>query len=342
MAKRADSVLSKNTISTDIKSANVRNYYLLHGDEDFTRDLAADELISFLTPEQAPDFNVDRFYADDLNIEAITQAYYSYPMMTDRRVIVLRRCEKLSSGQCKELELLIDDPAPSSVVVAVGAKIDMRRRFFARLSKVGLAVGFRVPYENQVRPWLLEFAKAQGIELDPEAADLLVFLNGANLRELASELYKIAVTDKEIKRKHVEKFVSRWRETSIFELADQIGNRNLVRANRLLRRFLQDGSEALFALAMIQRHFQLMLKAKELSAREGSQAQLASDLGISPYFAGKYVEQVRDFTREQLWNGLSAMRLADRQLKTMGRHAEGGILDMLILQLCVPNRRELG
>ena len=336
MARKSEQE-GESTLRAELDSGRKRSYYLLHGEEDFARDHATDHLVSKLTPDQAPDFNLDRFYADALNLEEVTQAYYSYPMMSDRRVIVLKRCERLSPAQCKEFEVVLDTPAESSILIAVGAKIDMRRRFFAQMSRQGFAARFRVPYENQVRPWLMRFAGDQGIGLDTEAADLLVLYNGPNLRDLATELDKIAINDKNISRQDVERSVSRRRETSVFELTDQIGTRNYRRSSQLLRSFLRGGSEVSFALAMIQRHFQLLLNTKELIARRRSQAQLASELGISPYFVGKYVAQERNFSRNQLWNGLSAMLAADVQLKSKGRHFEALVLDLLVHKLCSGN-----
>ncbi len=339
MARKSEPA-GESAVRAELDSGRVRSYYLLHGEEGFTRDRAADHLVSKLTPDQAPDFNLDRFFAYALNLEEVTQAYYSYPMMSDRRVIVLKRCERLSPAQCKELEVVLDAPAESSILIAVGAKLDMRRRVFAQMSRLGFAARFRVPYENQVRPWLLQFARDQGIGLDPEAADLLVLYNGANLRELATELDKIAVNDKNISREDVERSASQRRETSVFELTDQIGTRDYQRAIQLVRSFLRDGSEVSFALAMIQRHFQLLLNTKELIARRRSQAQLASELGISPYFVGKYVAQERNFSREELWNGLSAMLAADVQLKSKGRHFEAVVLDLLVHKLCSATGRD--
>ena len=336
MARKSEQS-GESAVRAELDSGRMRPYYLIHGEEGFTRDRAVDHLVSRLTPDQAPDFNLDRFFADALNLEDVTQAYYSYPMMSERRVIVLKRCERLSPAQCKELEVVLDTPAESSILIAVGAKIDARRRFFAQMSRQGFAARFRVPYENQVRSWLLQFARDEGIGLDPEAADLLVLYNGANLRDLATELDKIAVNDKSISREDVERSVTRRRETSVFELTDQIGTRDYQRSSQLLRSFLLDGSEVSFALAMIQRHFQLLLNTKELIARRRSQSQLAADLGISPYFVGKYVAQERNFSREQLWNGLSAMLAADVQLKSRGRHFEALVLDLLIHKLCSDN-----
>ena len=333
MAKKPEQS-GESAVRAEIDSGRVRSYYLLHGDEGFTRDRAANQLVLKLTPDQAPEFNLDRFFADALDLEEVTHAYYSYPMMSDRRVIVLKRCERLSPAQCKELEVVLDTPAESSILIAVGAKIDVRRRFFSQISRQGFAARFRVPFENQVRPWLLQFARGQGIGLEPEAADLLVLYNGANLRDLANELEKIGGRNQHIRREDVEKSVSQRRETSVFELADQIGTRDYRRSCQLLRSFLRDGSEVGFALAMIQRHFQLLLNTKELLARRRSQAQLASELGISPYFVRKYMAQERNFSREQLWNGLSAMLLADVQLKSKGRRFEALVLDILVHKLC--------
>lgn len=323
-------------LQRELKSGRRYPFYLLYGEEGYERDAACAWLVEKLAPEQARDFNLDRFYADEFALRDFLQVYASYPLMADHRLVVLRNCEKLSNEACKGLEVIVDSPSETTLLIAVGEKLDLRRRFFRQLVEKGRAVEFRPPYENQVPQWLQRHARQRGMSLDPEAAELLRLYAGNNLRELASELDKLAILageEKRITREQVEQSIGALRSVNVFQLTEALGRRDYPQALVLLRRLLDQGEEPGRALGMIARHFQLLLKAKELSDRHLPRQEMARQLGISPYFLSSYLDPARSHSRAELWAGLSALREADLHLKSQGQRQDRLIMDILLARL---------
>ena len=105
-------------------------------------------------------------------------------------------------------------------------------------------------------------------------------------------------------------------------------------AHKLMKRFIDQGEEPTRAVAMITRHFQLLIKARDLLARSLPREQMAAQLGVAPFFLNGYLDQARNRPAPWLWAGLSALREADWRLKSQGRRSEQLVLDLLIGRLC--------
>lgn len=316
-------------------------FYLLHGEEDFERDAACAWLAAALAPEAAREFNVEIFRGDEFALEKFLEIYQAYPLLASHRLLVLKGAEHLTGDQCRRLESLVEAPAETAVLVVVGAKVDMRRKFFQQLAKKGRVAEFRPPFETQLPQWIQRQATQRGLRLDAEALDRLRRGAGANLRELAGELDKLALfagEGQQITGQLVDQVVGGGRAGSIFKLADAIGQRQHSSAARLLRALLDQGEEPGRILWMINRHFQLLLKAHSLVQQRLPREQLAGRLGISGYFVNEYLEQARHWPALGLWEGLGALCWADDQLKSQGRRQERAILELLLCRLCAPPR----
>ncbi len=338
--KRGSGV-SASELCKEVEKGRRHPFYFLHGEEDYLRDVTAAWLGEILAPDQAPDFNVDIFYGDTLGLEDFLKIYNSYPMMAAHRLVFLKRCEKLSIEICNGLESILDSPSATTLLIFIGGKVDLRRKFFRELAKLGRAVEFRVPYANQLPQWIQTEAKKRGLQIDPEAADFLRLYIGPSLRELAGEIEKLSIfvgSSGEITRSAVEQVVGSSNKVSIFELTDAIGSGNSRKAFELLRSLMEQGEEPSRSFAWICRHIQLLLKTQELMKRAIPKKKMAVNLGISPYFLDSYMNQARRHSANSLWVGLGSLLEADSQLKSRNRRHDPLIADLLVRKLCSVRR----
>ena len=336
MAKRAKG-LSPEELLAEIAKGDIRPFYLLHGDEEYEREALVASLVEALVPAQTRDFNLDVLRAERLEVLDFFQVYETYPMMAESRLIVLRDAEALAADQCRGLERVFAAPVETSQLVVVGQKVDMRRKFFRELSRKGRALEFKPPYDNQVPQWIQRHAKRQGLQIEPAAIQLLSQYVGAKPRELASELEKLvsfAGVGHPITVSAVEQVAGITRGASVFDLADALGKGQGKLAQKLMQKFLSEGEEPTRAVAMVTRHFQLLLKAKVLMGKSLPRDKMAAELGVAPFFLAGYLEQAQRRSAAWLWAGLSALSEADWRLKSQGRRQEHLVLDLLVTKLC--------
>jgi DNA polymerase III subunit delta len=313
-------------------------FYLLFGEEGFERDRAAAWLAGQLEPETGKDFNADVFSAEDTPPRAMVEAYNTYPLVASHRLVVIRDCDQLSVEACRELEAVVERPMDSSVLIAVGGKVDHRRRLFQRLGALGWVVEFTTPYADKLPQWIRSQARRAGASMDPRAADMLALLVGRNLRELAAEIDKAMTyvgVGGTITPEVVRALAGTDGQTNIFALADALGSGDVRNGLTLMRKLADLGEEPTRVVALLTRHFQLLLKARQAAAdgRRGRDA-LARVLGVSPYFADSYAQQARNLSASRLWAAMGALRDADARVKSAGRRQCGLVLELLVMQLC--------
>jgi DNA polymerase-3 subunit delta len=91
--------------------------YVFFGEEDFLRSELVHVLVDqFLPDEGTRSFNYDLLYGGDVQLRDVLSMAQSYPVMADRRVVIVREAEKLlktkvagtkSSGKNKQMQ---EDP----------------------------------------------------------------------------------------------------------------------------------------------------------------------------------------------------------------------------------------
>lgn len=321
----------------EVESGVRMPFYLLHGEEDYERDATTAWLVEKLAPQAAREFNLEVFHADPFPLDRFLDLYYSYPMFASHRLVVIKGCEQLNADLCRSLEKVVEKPVETTLLVAVGAKVDQRRRFFQQLGKKGRVAEFRPPFDNQLPQWILRHAGQRGLKMDAEAVERLRQSAGPGLRELAGEIEKIVLFAGEgarITAQLVDQVVGGHAQADIFALTHAIGQRQHSRAAQLLRSLLDQGEEPGRMLWMIHRHFQLLLKAQELMRQRVPKEEMAAKLGVAPFFLDRYLDQARAGRPSQLWEGMGALLWADDQLKSKAHRQEEALLELLLWRLC--------
>jgi len=314
-------------------------FYLLHGEEEYGRNHLFEWLVEKLRPSVAVEFNVDTFHADALDPQRLLDIYFAYPMMAPHRLLILRGVDKLSPANTKALEPLVELVAETSMVIAIGAKIDMRRKLFSQMSSKGQAVEFRVPYDDKLPQAIAEIARNKELDIRPEAVDLLgMYMGPRQLQEIAHELDKLSIfagDGQTIEASHVQQASGAGRNASIFDFTDAVGNGDASKAQQLLHTLLEQGEEPARMIPMLARHLQLLLRTQSMEQRRLQRDEMARALGISPFFLSSYRTQARQLTSGTLWRGLSALRQADDLIKGggRGRNQPHVVMDLCLAQL---------
>jgi len=325
-------------IRGEIEEGFVHPLYLIHGEEEYGRSAFADWLVSRVATAEARDFNLDTFRSADFDPLDFLHIYQSYPMMAEMRILVLTECENLSADQCKAIEPIVDRPVDTSCVVLVGGKVDLRRRLFQQIGKGGKVAEFKPPYDRQLADWIRRQVRSMGLRIEPRAVDLLRMYIGNSPREIVGEIEKILtyLGDRKalISSAAVEAVTASSKQVNVFELADAVGARKTRAALTMLNRYLDQGEDVNRALAMIVRHFSLLLRIKVHIGRGAGKENIAKLVGISPFFAGNYIEQAKQYSLGYLWRCMGLLRRADWQLRSSSRKQERGVMDQLMVHLC--------
>jgi DNA polymerase-3 subunit delta len=305
--------------------------YLFHGEEDFLIEEATDAIISAALREEERGFNLDVMYGSDADTRDVVSHASSFPMMAERRVVVVREADKL--GQADVLASYIEHPSPSTCLVLSCPKPDFRRKPFVTAKKHAFVVECKPLWDNQVPAWITRRVKSAKREIHPDAASLLAAYVGSSLRELSNELEKLYIylgEKKTIIADDVNAVVGISREFSVFELQWAIGMKDTRKATEMLDRLLDAGEQPVAMVAILTKFFQTIWKLLDLRRRNVPPAQQMSQAGVF-YSQEKYSQVAHRFTMREIEEMFLALSVVDEKLKTSGGDAK------LLLQTFIVN-----
>ena len=178
-------------------------------------------------------------------------------------------------------------------------------------------------YDNQVPPWIIKYLGERGYTISPVASALLTEYLGTELSKIVNELDKLMVSlpasEKNISVENIETNVGISKEYNIFELHKAIGEKNILKANRIIAHFSRnpkDNPIVEVIRSLYSNFFVKILKYHYLSDK--SQSSVASALGVNPYFVKDYESAARKFPAPKIIQIISFLRDYDLKAKGIG------------------------
>jgi DNA polymerase-3 subunit delta len=312
-------------------------YYLFYGESEFLLEKVLETLIERAVPQTARDLNFRVFYGDDEAAagDALDTAR-SLPFLSDRRLLVVRRTEKIGAARLDGFLPYLEDPVPSTCIVFVCGKPDFKRKFYQRIRQAGCAVHFARLQDRLLVPWIKKMAKDLGLEMEPEACLYLQQMVGNRLRDLYSELEKLSIRfgRARVGTEEVKALAVQGRSYTVFELVDAISFKKCGEALKVLSRFLEeeDREGVLKVLGMLNRQLRLLWDARALSESGSSPGVVAQKLQLYPSFGKKLVDQSKLWRPEAIEKGFELLYAADGRIKSGAPGPE--VLSQLCLDLC--------
>jgi DNA polymerase III subunit delta len=297
----------------------VRPLYLFFGEEDFLMQEALAVFEAAVIDEGTRDFNFDSFYAKETPTSQILDVAETLPMMSPYRLIIIKGIEKWTEADWEVFEPYVRNPADTSVVVMTARSLDKRKKTHKLLIEKAEATEFKKPYDNQVPQWIQYIAKKNKTAIEPEAATLLHQFVGNNLMDIESEVIKLSQfigERKQILTKDVLEVVSKIKVQSVFDLARAIGEGDKARALLCLSQLLSHGQNEVGILALVSRHVRILRSVRKAQSEGLRGAQMASRVGVSPYFLQEYEQQAREWNDKKIEVTFKALLDTDRALKS--------------------------
>ena len=343
-------------LENSLKRQVISPVYLFYGDETYLRDQYLEKFKSLL-PDECRDFNMDIIDGRDTALGSIINMATTLPFLAEKRLVIVKNADffkakrknqrKGDKGEKDEaveekpdssednLIGYLESPVDSTCLIFCTDSVDRKRKIYKRIEKNGQVVQFAQLKGRDLTEWINRTARKLGKTIDPAAAAGLVTAAGNNLRQLRTELEKLACYSDSsvITAADVEMMVSKTAELSIFELVDAVGDRNYSKAIRLAREMVFLGEPVIRILYMIARQCRLLLQAKSLLETGVSARETAGLMQVHPFVAQKCIGQARNFTPGELKSSLEKILETDADIKG-GKQEAVLALELLIIALC--------
>ena len=204
----------------DIRNGSFAPVYLLMGDEPYYPDMLCEEIIRHALTDSERDFNQSVYYGLDTDAGTVASDARSYPMMAERRLVVLKEAQNMKT--LEDLGAYAAEPLESTVLVILmhGASADKRRSLYKNVQKNGFVLDSPQVRDYEMPEWISAYFRTRGIAIDPQAAALLGEYAGTDLGKIAVETDKMLKSLPEgvsrVTAEDIEKNVGISRQYSIF------------------------------------------------------------------------------------------------------------------------------
>ncbi len=293
--------------------------------EEFQRTERLEELLAEVTNPATRDFNCDVFHPDDLRRTADTGRFSDilmmFPMMADRRVIVVRNADDIPAEVRKKLAASIAKTPDTSLVIVEGEKVSLSPKPPARHLREET---FRRIYERDLPSWIRgRFAK-RGKKAADGAAAILVNNIGDSLRELDGEIEKITIAIGDaplVTERDAERIVGEFRRHTVYTLTKAVGTGDFAEAARILRSLLESerGKETYY-VASLAAHLMKIAEYRALVRTGMSRGEAIKEMKENDFLwkLNRMDEQVKAFDDDRIRRGLAVLAETDSALKRSG------------------------
>jgi DNA polymerase-3 subunit delta len=305
-------------ILSDIHKKNFAPIYFLTGEEPYFIDMIADTIENEALDEADRAFNQIVVYGRDVDVETIANHARSFPMMGERMVVIVKEAQDVKN--LENFEPYLDTLPETTLLVFVYKykKLDKRKTFAKKLDKKGVYFESKKLYDNNIPGWIQGYLKDKGYSIQPKATQMLADYLGTDLHKIANELQKLIISlpkNKSIDDADVERNIGISKDFNVFELQNAIGGRDVLKANRIVNYFGDNTKENPLLVTAINLYSYYTKIMKLHCTQDKSQGNLASVLGVSPFFVKDYLAAARNIPPQMCIRNISILREFDMKSK---------------------------
>jgi DNA polymerase III subunit delta len=292
----------------DFQKRNFANIYLFYGEEPFYIDELSDYLTENVLNDIEKDLNQVILYGRDSSVAQVVNSSKQFPMIGERKLVVLREAQDLDIKKEENLNLLLsyfNHPQPSTVLVICHKyKAPPAKLLKALLaSDKAVTVESKRKYDSELPGWITTQVKSNGYTISDKAALMLVENLGNNLEKINNELGKLFINltkTKVITEDVIEQYIGVSKDYNIFEFQRALAQKHVLKANKIANHFaLNPGENSIFKIIPILfGFFSKVLLIHSLSDK--SESSIMSKAKISPFNKQDYFDAYRNFNVRKL------------------------------------------
>lgn len=338
MAKKAGGI-SYEDIAREVCAGDFKPIYYLMGEESYYIDLLSDLIVEKALTEDQRDFNLTILYGPQTTGEEVINAAKRYPMMADRQVVVVREAQSLPHKEM--LAFYAQKPMPSTVLVLChkNGTLDGRTNMARDIRKAGIVFESNKLYDRELPGFVGSYVRNKGVEIAPDACQILCEHVGADLSRLAGELDKLIVAVGEghrIDAQAIQDNIGISKEYNTFELTAALSMKDVVKANRIVKYF--DSNPKNFALqptlATLFKFYSDLMLAYYAPAK--TEQGIADWLGQTIWQVRRnIIPAMRLYTATKVFKIIAEIRRTDGASKGVGgqKTSDGALLKELVYQI---------
>ncbi len=319
MAKKESA--SFESIMRDIKARKFSPIYILMGEESYFIDRICDALANSVLPEEEREFNQFVVFGSDVTAAQVADMARELPMMSEYKVVIVKEAQNIKNTD--DLERYLDRPSPQTILVYChkNGNVDKRKKFTQKAEAAGVVFESAKVSDRELPGFVEAFLKVRGATIDQRTAMIIAESIGKDLSRLASELDKLCLAlpdnDRRVTPELVEQSIGVSKEYNPFEMRNAIVNRDVVKANRILKYFDKNPKSGgvFILLPTLFGYFQNLMLAWYAPNRQDSRSLVEHMELRSEWQVREYQTGMRNYSAMKTMQIISKIRETDEKIK---------------------------
>jgi DNA polymerase-3 subunit delta len=258
------------------------------------------------------------------------------------RLVIVEDAERWKAADVKTVAGYLADPAPDTVLALVAGELKKDSALAKAVVKAGEILTYDVP-KRRIGEWVATQFKERGVQVDAEAARVLVEIVGESPEELASEIDKVSTWAGEdpVGVREIEDLAAGCAQVPGYELTDAWGRRDLAAAltacQTLLERSGDPVSRTVPALiGLLVAHVGRVRDCQAFADEGLSAREAAARLKRHPFYVEKLYAQARNYGPDELRAAVVRLATLDHAVKGGSRLAVDLELERALIDITRP------
>jgi DNA polymerase-3 subunit delta len=322
----------------EIRNKKFEKIYFLHGEEPYFIDVLTKAIQDNALEESERDFNQSILYGKDAEVLSLISELKSYPMMAERRLVILKEAQYFKA--IEQLESYLENPANSTIfVICYKYKtFDARKKTLKNALKNGVVFKSEKVKEYQLAEWIQQYIKTTGYELTSKACMLLIESLGNDLGRIVKELEKLAILIEKgtiINENHIEENIGISKDYNVFELTNAVANKDNLKALKIVDYFEHNpkAADLVFVISNLFKFFSQIMRIHFLPNK--SREAVARALGVHPFVAGELTNAKNKYDPRKIAANIALIHEYDLKSKGVGNTSatQGELMREMVYQL---------
>ncbi len=322
----ADKFLKDNTI----KSSPLT---LVYGEDCYLREVVVKKARSLCEADKTEFVSL---YGDETTAQELFATLEGFSFLYPQKFVVLHYFNKMSSKSDKDkvLEYLWQGLPQGIVLVITADKFDKRNKDCAKLCKKFPAINCKKPYGVGDVIKYLQSTKLQFTNDALQAFARSVELDYAQISKECEKLFVLFGNKKSIKEADVKTYLLGFREHSVFELQNCLGQRRCGKALEYLDQLMSSGTAGVMVVGVLYRFYSSLYKVVALRGQH-TDAEIAADYlpEVHSFFRKDYLAYGKKYNKKEVLQIFGLLHNADCLLKSSPLPAKV-VLRSTIVRVC--------
>ena len=320
-----------NEIAKNIKENNFAHVYLLCGDEDYLKIKYRNMLKNAIIGDDTMNFSY--YVGKDVDINEIADTSVAMPFFAERRLIMIEDSQFFKSAS-ERINDIVKNAPDTTYFIFVETDVDKRNRLYKTVRDMGHVALMERQTAASLEVWAARILAQAGKKIT--SGDMSYFIGriGNDMNNIYNELMKLIayIGENEIvTREAIEAVGTVVIEDKIFDMVGAVASKQTDKAIKLYGDLLALREAPLKILALMGRHFSIMLTVCDMKESGKNNGEIASRLSLYPRYVQNYVSQAQAFGKKDIESAIKDCVEAEEAIKT-GSMEDKYAVELLIVK----------